>query len=242
MGNNMTGKDKALEKIKEIKATLDGHMSRIEAHQSNGVFFVDPQNVLISAEALIGENTVIYPGVIIEGESIIGEGVILYPGTRLHNARIGNYCEIQQSVILNSVIGEETTVGPYAYIRPDSVIGSHVKIGDFVEVKKSTIGDGTKVSHLTYLGDAKIGANVNFGCGTVIVNYNGKLKQETIIEDHAFIGCNTNLIAPVRVGRNAYTAAGSTITEDVPANALAISRVRQENIKDWVEKKGLKKD
>ena len=242
MGNTLTGMDKALNKIREIKASLDGHMSRIEAHQNNGVFFVDAKNVLISPEAIIGENTIVYPDVIIEGNCIIGKGVILYPGTRLHNANIGNYSEIQQSVVLDSSIGEETTVGPYAYIRPDSVIGSHVKIGDFVEVKKSTIGDGTKVSHLTYLGDAKIGAHVNFGCGTVIVNYDGKVKQETIIEDHAFIGCNTNLIAPVRVGRNAYTAAGSTITKDVPANALAISRVHQENKEGWVEQKGLKKD
>lgn len=242
MGKGPAGIDKALEKIREIREAMDGHMARVEKHKNNGVFFVDPENVLLSRDAVIGANTVIYPGVIIEGECIIGEGVILYPGTRLHNATIGNFCEIQQSIVLDSVIGEETTVGPFAYIRPESVIGSHVKIGDFVEVKKAIIGDGTKVSHLTYLGDAVIGSNVNFGCGTVIVNYNGKIKQQTIVEDNAFIGCNTNLVAPVRVGRNAYTAAGSTITEDVPSDALAISRPRQEIRENWVVKKGLKKE
>lgn len=242
MGKSATGMEKALNKIEAIKAALDNHMARVEAHKMNGVFFVDPENVLLSQDAIIGKNTVIYPGVIIEGETVIGEGVILYPGTRLHNAKIGNYCEIEHSLVLDSSIGEETMVGPFAYIRPESVIGSHVKIGDFVEIKKATIGDGTKVSHLTYLGDAEIGANVNFGCGTVIVNYNGKIKQKTIIEDNAFIGCNTNLVAPVRIGKNAFTAAGSTITEDVPAYALAIGRAPQQIKENWVEKKGLKKD
>lgn len=236
------GSEKALEKIRELKTALDGARARVEKHQNNGVFFVDPENIILSKESVIGANSVIYPGVILEGACVIGEGVILYPGTRIRNSRIGNYCEIQESVILDSSIGEETTVGPFAYIRPDSVIGSHVKIGDFVEIKKTSIGDGTKVSHLTYLGDAEIGSHVNFGCGTVIVNYDGRVKSKTVVEDNAFIGCNTNLVAPVRVGRNAYTAAGSTITEDVPADALAIGRARQEIKEHWVAKKGLKKD
>lgn len=242
MANGLTGMDKALEKITELTKSMDGLMARVEKHKNNGAFFVDPGNIILSEEVQIGKNTIIYPGVILEGKTIIGDGVILYPGTRIRNSEIGNYCEIQTSVILDSKIGEETTVGPFAYIRPDSVIGSHVKIGDFVEIKKTTIGDGTKVSHLTYLGDAEIGSNVNFGCGTVIVNYDGKFKTKTIVEDNAFIGCNTNLVSPVRIGRNAYTAAGSTITEDVPADSLAIARARQEIKPDWVIKKGRKKD
>ncbi len=242
MAKGPEGMDKALEKIKELTKSLDGMMARIEKHKNNGAFFVDPNNTILSAEVQIGKNTVIYPGVILEGKTVIGDGVILYPGTRIRNSKIGNFCEIQNSVILDSVIGESTSVGPFAYVRPDSVIGSHVKIGDFVEIKKTTIGDGTKVSHLTYLGDAEIGADVNFGCGTVIVNYDGRIKTKTVVEDHAFIGCNTNLVSPVHIGKNAYTAAGSTITEDVPANALAIARSRQEIKEDWVILKGRKKE
>lgn len=236
------GIEKALEKIKDLTECLDGNMARVEKHKNNGAFFVDPNHVILSKEVQIGKNAVIYPGVVLEGNTVIGEGVILYPGTRIRNSQIGNFCDIQNSVILDSSIGESTTVGPFAYIRPDSVIGSHVKIGDFVEIKKTSIGDGTKVSHLTYLGDAQIGANVNFGCGTVIVNYDGKTKTTTVVEDNAFIGCNTNLVSPVRIGKNAYTAAGSTITEDVPENALAIARAHQEIKIDWVIKKGRKKD
>lgn len=236
------GMDKAIDKIRELEEARDGLRARIEKHKLNGVYFVDESGVLLSEGSSIGRNSVIYPGVILEGENVIGEGCILYPGTRLRDARIGNFCEIQSSLILESSIGEETTVGPFAYIRPGSRIGSHVKIGDFVEVKNTSIGDGTKVSHLTYLGDAQIGSAVNFGCGTVIVNYDGKVKHKTIIEDNAFIGCNTNLVAPVHVGRNAYTAAGTTVTGDVPENALAIGRCRQENKADWVLKKGLKKE
>lgn len=242
MANGPEGMEKALAKIEELKEALDGHLARVEKHKNNGVFFVDPERVILSRDAVIGENTIIYPNVIIEGATVIGRGVILHPGTRIRSSRIADFCEIDHAVVLDSQIGESTSVGPFAYIRPDSVIGAHVKIGDFVEVKKTVIGDGTKVSHLTYLGDAEIGAGVNFGCGTVIVNYDGKVKNKTIVEDHAFIGCNTNLVSPVRVGRNAYTAAGSTITEDVPADALAIGRCRQEIKEHWVEKKGLKKD
>lgn len=143
--------------------------------------------------------------------------------------------------MLESNIGEETTVGPFAYIRPESNIGKHARIGDFVEIKKSTIGDNTKVSHLTYIGDAEVGSGCNFGCGTVVVNYDGKAKYKTIIGDNAFIGCNTNLVSPVKVNDNTYIAAGSTITNEVPENALAIARARQVNIENWVDKKRLKK-
>ena len=127
-------------------------------------------------------------------------------------------------------------MGPFAYIRPNCCVGQNVKVGDFVEIKNSSIGDGTKLAHLTYVGDADVGQNINFGCGTVVVNYDGKNKHRTVIEDNAFIGCNTNLVSPVKVGKNAYTAAGSTITEDVPADTLAIARARQVVKDNWKRK------
>ena len=140
----------------------------------------------------------------------------------------------------NSTVGFDTHVGPFAYIRPGSSVGNHVKVGDFVEIKNSVVDDGTKISHLTYVGDSDVGKNVNFGCGTVTVNYDRAKKYRTTIGDNAFIGCNTNLVAPVTVGEGAYTAAGSTITDDIPAMALAIARARQTNKKDWAAKHKLK--
>ena len=142
-------------------------------------------------------------------------------------------------MIIDSKIGSDTTLGPFAYIRPESVIGNNVRIGDFVEIKKSTIGNNTKVSHLTYVGDAEVGENCNFGCGTVTVNYDGKNKNKTIIGNNSFIGCNTNLISPVKVEDNTYIAAGSTITNDVKEGELAVARAKQRNIEGWVEKRGL---
>jgi bifunctional UDP-N-acetylglucosamine pyrophosphorylase/glucosamine-1-phosphate N-acetyltransferase len=135
-----------------------------------------------------------------------------------------------------SSIDEGTSVGPFAFIRPGSCIGKNVKVGDFVEIKNTSLGNGTKVSHLAYVGDAKVGEHVNIGCGAITVNYDGVKKHQTIIHDHAFIGCNTNLIAPVTIGKNAYTAAGSTITHDVPDDALAIARERQTNKEQYAQK------
>ena len=148
---------------------------------------------------------------------------------------------VDNSVILESIVGENTTVGPFAYIRPETTIGRHARIGDFVEIKKSTIGDNTKVSHLTYIGDAEVGESCNFGCGTVVVNYDGKGKYKTKIGNNAFIGCNSNLVSPVEVDDNTYIAAGSTITDHVTEGSLAIARARQKNIEGWVDKKGMKK-
>lgn len=210
-------------------------------HMDNGVTLIDPNSTYIGADVSIGQDTVIYPGNYIEGNAVIGEECILYPNSRISNSTIGNCVEIQSSVIIDSTIGNETTVGPFAYIRPESKIGSKVRIGDFVEIKKSTIDDNTKVSHLTYIGDAEVGKNCNFGCGTVVVNYDGKNKHKTIIGDNSFIGCNTNLVSPVEVKNNTYIAAGSTITKEVPEGNLAIARAKQTNIEGWVDKKGLKK-
>ena len=208
-------------------------------HMENGVTLIDPKSIYIGSDVEIGRDTIIYPGNVIEGNSKIGEEVILYPNSRISNSIISNNVEIQSSVIIDSEIGEKTTVGPFAYIRPQSIIGKNARIGDFVEIKKSTIGNNTKVSHLTYIGDAEVGEGCNFGCGTVVVNYDGKNKHKTTIGNNSFIGCNTNLVSPVNVGDNSYIAAGSTITNDVNDSELAIARAKQRNIQGWVEKKGL---
>ena len=208
-----------------------------ENHMRNGITFLDPNQTYIGANVRIGRDTLIYPGNILEGDTVIGESCILYPNNRLKNAVISDRVTIESSVILDSTVGQDSTVGPFAYIRPDSTIGSNVRIGDFVEVKKSVIGNGSKVSHLTYIGDAQLGEDVNVGCGVVCVNYDGKQKQQVTVGDNAFIGCNVNLVAPVKVEDNAYVAAGSTITEDVPARALAIARARQINKEGWVDRR-----
>lgn len=202
-----------------------------------GVTIIDPNSVYISAEAEIGMDTVIYPNTVIEGKTVIGEDCIIGPGTTLRNTKIGNGTEVINSVAVDSEVGDNTHVGPFAYLRPNSKVGNEVKIGDFVEIKNSNIGNGTKVSHLTYIGDADVGSCVNFGCGTVVVNYDGESKHRSVIEDNAFIGCNSNLVSPVRVEKGAYTAAGSTITDNVPEGALAIARSKQVVKENWTEKK-----
>ena len=210
-------------------------------HLENGVTLIDSKTTYIGIEVEIGKDTVIYPNNIIEGNTKIGENCLILQNCIINDSIIGAEVEIQSSVVLSSKIGENTTVGPFAYIRPDSWIGKGARIGDFVEIKKSTIGDGTKVSHLTYIGDAEVGSECNFGCGTVVVNYDGEKKYKTIIGDHSFIGCNTNLISPAKVGDNTYIAAGSTITAEVKEGELAIARAKQRNIQGWVQKKGLMK-
>ncbi|MFW2491186.1 bifunctional UDP-N-acetylglucosamine diphosphorylase/glucosamine-1-phosphate N-acetyltransferase GlmU [Clostridium chromiireducens] len=210
-------------------------------HMENGVTLIDPKTTYIGVDVVIGKDTIIYPNNIIEGNTEIGDNCLIYQNCRISDSTIGNGVEIQSSVVLDSNVGDNTTVGPFAYIRPESTIGRNARIGDFVEIKKSTIGDGTKVSHLTYIGDAEVGSECNFGCGTVVVNYDGKNKHKTIIGDHSFIGCNTNLVSPVKIHDNTYIAAGSTITSEVNEGDLAVARAKQRNIKGWVEKKGLKK-
>lgn len=216
-------------------------MTNIELYKQNGVTFIDESNVYIDCDVKIGKGTVIEPNVRITGSTVIGENVQIGFCSDIADCIIENSVTVKHSVLTKSHIGEGTVIGPFAYIRPDCNVGKNVKIGDFVEIKNSSIGDGTKLAHLTYVGDADVGSNINFGCGTVVVNYDGKSKHRTVIEDNAFIGCNTNLVSPVRVGKNAYTAAGSTITDDVPENSLAIAREKQTNKEDWVLKKALKK-
>ena len=208
-------------------------------HLENGVTIIDPMTTYIGDDVEIGQDTIIYPGNVLEGNTKIGRGCTLFPNSRINNSVIGENVEIQSSVILESSVGNNTTVGPFAYIRPESVVGNNVRIGDFVEIKKSTIGNNTKVSHLTYVGDSEVGKNCNFGCGTVTVNYDGKNKNKTIIGNNSFIGCNTNLISPITVEDNTYIAAGSTITDDVHSGELAVARAKQRNIEGWIEKRGL---
>lgn len=210
----------------------------IEKFMEDGVTIVDPDSTYIDAEAKIGRDTIIYPGAIIEGYSVIGEDCIIGHNTKIVNGEIGNRVEIQISTILDSSIDDDSKIGPYAYLRPNSHIGKNVKIGDFVEVKNSNVGDNSKASHLSYIGDADVGKNVNVGCGVVFVNYNGKIKQRSIVEDNAFIGSNSNLVAPVVVREWGYVAAGSTITDEVGNGALSIARARQVNKEGWTYKKG----
>jgi len=212
-----------------------------EKHMRSGVTIIDPSAVYIDEDIEIGIDTVIYPGTILEGNTKIGENCVIGPNTRLINAKIGNDTEVISSVIIDSSVGNETRVGPFAYIRPECTIGNNVKIGDFVEIKKSTIGNNTKIPHLAYVGDSSIGNRVNIACGVVTVNYDGKNKHRTIVSDDAFIGCNVNLVAPVTIEENAYIAAGSTINENVPANSLAIARQRQIVKEDYVKLNNMKK-
>ncbi|WP_058486513.1 bifunctional UDP-N-acetylglucosamine diphosphorylase/glucosamine-1-phosphate N-acetyltransferase GlmU [Defluviitalea phaphyphila] len=221
------------EQLSEVTQIMKRRINK--KHMQEGVTIIDPENTYIEPEVVIGMDTIIYPGTYLQGNTIIGENCIIGPNSRICNSKIGDEVKIENSVILESEVNSNTTVGPFAYIRPNSNIGENVKIGDFVEIKNSNIGNNTKVSHLTYIGDADVGERVNFGCGTVVVNYDGKKKHRTIIEDDAFIGCNTNLVSPVKVHKKAFTAAGSTITKDVPQKALGIARTRQINKENWVK-------
>lgn len=213
-----------------------------EQHMLNGVTIIDPENTYISADTVIGRDTIIYPGTVLEGHVTIGSECKIGPNSEIANCEIGHKTEIRHSVAHDSKIGNSVKIGPFAHIRPASTISDDVKIGNFVEVKKSVFGEGSKASHLSYIGDAEVGSNVNLGCGSITVNYDGKNKFLTKIEDNAFIGCNSNLIAPVTVGKGAYVAAGSTITKDVPENALSIARAHQVNKEDYVDQLNLKKN
>lgn len=226
----------------ELSVANDIMRSRINRnHMDNGVIIMDTRSTYIECDVIIGQDTVVYPGNIIEGTTVVGENCVLYSNNRITNSIIGDDVTVENSVVLNSKIGDNTTVGPFAYIRPETTIGNNARIGDFVEIKKSSIGDGTKVSHLTYIGDAEVGEKCNFGCGTVVVNYDGKAKYKTTIGNNVFIGCNTNLVSPVEVEDNTYIAAGSTITEKIPEGSLAIARARQINKENWVYDKNKNK-
>ncbi|BCB01920.1 bifunctional UDP-N-acetylglucosamine diphosphorylase/glucosamine-1-phosphate N-acetyltransferase GlmU [Bacillus sp. KH172YL63] len=212
-----------------------------EYHMRNGVTITDPANTYIDADVTIGRDTVILPGTVLKGSTVIGEDSVIGPQSEVKDCKIGDRTVLKQSVAHDSTIGSDVQVGPFAHIRPASTIEDEGKIGNFVEIKKATFGKGSKASHLSYIGDAEVGKDVNIGCGSITVNYDGKNKHLTKIEDGVFVGCNSNLVAPVNVGKGAYIAAGSTITEDVPGESLSIARARQVNKENYVQNLNHKK-
>lgn len=223
------------EQLMEINEIL--RLKKIRDLIKNNVEILCTDGIIISQNVKIKPKTMILPGTIISKNSIIGSNCKIGPNSIIENSIIGSNCIINNSQIYESKIEDFVKIGPFCHIRPNSKILSHVKIGDFVEIKNSTLGEGTQVSHLTYVGDSDVGKNVNFGCGVVTTNFDGINKNKCEIQDGAFLGCNTNLIAPVKIGQNAYTGAGSTITKNVPDYALGIERTKQVNIKDFSKTK-----
>ena len=226
---------KGLQKLNEIarRRVLDRLMAE-------GVDIPCEDGILVDDRAVVGRDTQLLPGTIIRGASVIGEDCVIGPGSLVENSTVGNGCVVDNTEILSSQLEDEVKIGPYCRVRPGSKLCRKVKIGNFVEVKNAVLGEGTKSAHLTYIGDADVGANVNFGCGVVVVNYDGWQKHRTTVGDNVFLGCNTNLVAPVKVGDNSYTAAGSTVTKDVPPDSLVIARapevVKEGRIKQMQEK------
>ena len=202
-----------------------------------GVTVMDPASTFVDASVSIGEDTVLYPFTWLEGATTIGRNCRIGPNSRIADSQLGDAVTLHFSYAHECKIAGGVSVGPYVHLRPDTELAAGVKVGNFVEIKNSRVGVGSKLPHLSYIGDADIGSGVNIGCGTITVNYDGKKKHRTVVGDTAFVGCNSNLVAPVSVGAGAYIAAGSTITKDVPDGALGVGRARQSNIAGWVEKK-----
>lgn len=205
-------------------------------HMTNGVSFIDPKTTYVDAGIEIGSDTVLEPGVQLQGDTKIGSDCLIGAHSKIVDSVIEDNVEIKASVIEKSIVRKGADVGPNAHLRPLAEIGENAHVGNFVEIKKAVIGKGTKVGHLTYVGDATLGEEINVGCGVVFVNYDGKNKHHTTVGDHAFIGSSTNIIGPVAIGKNAATAAGSTITDDVPDSDLAIARARQVNKAGYAKK------
>ena len=215
---------------------------KIESLTDQGVTFYDPASTWIDFDVRVGSDTVIYPFVVIEGKTRIGKKCVLYPGTHIMDSQIGNDSRIFTASILEQAkVGDDARIGPFARLRPGTVIRTGAKVGNYVEMKNTDFGPGSKAMHLSYIGDSKVGPQVNIGAGTITCNYDGVNKYKTRIDEGAFIGSGTQLIAPVTVGKNAYVGAGSTITKDVSPESLAISRVRQSEKKGWARRKKRKK-
>lgn len=196
-----------------------------------GVVVIDPSRTYVDDSVAVGEGTVIYPNTYLEGDTKIGERCVIDPNVKIVDSKLGNEVSVLMcTLIIESRVGSGVTIGPFAHLRPGAVLEDNSKIGNFVEVKKSRIGKGSKANHLSYIGDAEIGEGVNVGAGMITCNYDGVNKHKTEIGDNVFIGSDTQLVAPVKLGKNALIGAGSTITKDVPENALAVSRVRQTNL------------
>ena len=222
--------------LAEVSRTL--RQKKNEELMAAGVTLIDPLITYIDPDVEIGPDTVIHPGVVIEGGTRIGAACEIQAHVRIANSTLGDRVTINSfCLIVGARVADEASVGPFAHLRPASVVGEKAKVGNFVELKQTTMGPGSKANHLSYLGNATIGANVNVGAGTITCNYDGVKKSETVIEDGAFIGSDSQLIAPVTIGKGAYVAAGSSITRDVPPGALGIARGQQANKEGWVERK-----
>jgi bifunctional UDP-N-acetylglucosamine pyrophosphorylase/glucosamine-1-phosphate N-acetyltransferase len=209
-----------------------------EALMLDGVTIVAPDVTYIEQGVRVGRDTVIYPNVHIGGATVIGEECVIEPGTVINGCQLGDRVHVKAgSVMTDAILGREVTVGPMAHLRPGTELKSNVKVGNFVEIKKVVMGEGSKASHLTYLGDATVGKNVNIGCGAITCNYDGVRKHRTVIEDNVFVGSDVQFVAPVTIGRNSTIAAGSTVTRDVPPGSLAIARTAQVNKEKWKQKK-----
>ena len=219
----------------ELRQTLQTRIHR--HHAESGVTILDPVNTYIEAMVKIGADTTIHPFTLLSGVTDIGEDCEIGPGARISDAKIGNGVTIRDSYVTASEVGDGCRIGPFANLRPGSVLGSDVKVGDFVELKNTVLGDGVSAGHLTYLGDAEIGPQTNIGAGTITCNYDGLQKHRTVIGADAFVGTHSTLVAPVTIGEGAWTAAGSAITEDIPAGALGIGRARQTNKEGWAREK-----
>ena len=209
----------------------------LEKHLENGVEIICSEGIVISPDAIIGAGAKILPNTIISGRCVIGAGAVIGPNTQLNDTIVGERSRLNNVMATEAEVGADCNIGPFVQLRPNTVIKDFAHVGDFVEIKNSTIGEGTSVSHFNYVGDSDVGKNVNFGCGSLTANYDGTVKSRCEIGDDSFIGCNTNLVAPVKLGRASYTAAGSTITKDIPDGALGIARSRQENKEGFAEKK-----
>lgn len=236
MTNDSTGN----ERVQQQRQKEAERIQKLEALVASGVEIPCFDGILVDGDVTVGCGTTILPGTILRGKVEIGENCVIGPNSLIEDSTVGNDAKLNSTQCFQSTVKSGVNIGPFVHIRPNSVVGENVHLGNFVEVKNSSIDTGTKVSHLTYVGDSDVGKGVNFGCGTVTVNYTGKAKFRTTIRDYAFIGCNTNLVAPVTVGEGAYTAAGSTITEDVPDASLGIARARQTNKLGWCLRDGKK--
>ena len=224
-----------VEELGQLRQAAKEHIAAY--HQRTRVNILDPNNTYIDPRVTIAPGTTILPGTILRGNTVIGENCTIGPNATICDCIIGDEVEVNASQVTESFLGKGAHVGPYAHIRPKCHVGERCKIGAFVEIKNAVFGDDTKLSHLTYVGDSDVGSRVNFGCGTITSNYDGFKKFRTVIEDDVFVGCNTNFIPPVRVGRGAYIAAATTVTKDVESDALVIGRARQEIKSGWAKRK-----
>ncbi len=220
--------------LSEAQAIMQARINK--AHMVNGVTLIDPENTYIDVDVKIGQDTVIEPGTYLKGKTVIGEDVFIGSNSEISNSRIEDKVKIVQSIIEDSTVKEASDIGPFSHLRPDSIIGENVHIGNFVEVKNSTIHSKTLVGHQSYIGDAVIGQHANIGAGVVFANYNGKTKGKTIVGDHSFVGSNATLVAPVVLGEKSFVAASSNITDDIPDEGLGIARSRQVVKEDFYKK------